>query len=207
MKNIILFVLIIISMKESIAGPLDNISLTLVEYKYRGRKYSNNVRCNNPQVNLSGCDEVVFSQNIFNKRTGKVRTYRSYSITKQQLFDSLNEFSKEYMTLTIPLNSTVMGGVGCVRFNEDVISHTWIPCLVLIGIPVGLSLDLSGLPVYGGLFIYRSIYKRIRVLKNIRNLIENKKFTTIKPKRVSALYERSFNMMLLEDIVSEKVRR
>ena len=204
MKNIILLFLVFISLKDSFAGPLDNKSLTLIEYKYRGRKYSNTVRCSSAHANLSTCDKIVFSENTINKKIGKVRSYRSYTITKQQFFDSLNEFSKEYMTLTIPLNSTVMGGVGCYRFDQDVIPHTWIPCLILLGVPVGLSLDIAGLPVYGGIFIYRAIYKRIRVIKNIRNLIDNKKFKTIKPKRVSALYERGFNMMLLSDIVSDK---
>ena len=71
-------------------------------------------------------------------------------------------------------------------------SLTWIPCLILIGIPVGLSLDLI-VPVYGGMFIYRSIYKRYRILKNIGDIIDNKKFKTIETKRVSTLYERGFN--------------
>ena len=73
---------------------------------------------------------------------------------------------------------------------------TWYSCRII---------DIAGLPVYGGIFIYEAIHKRIRVLKNIRNLIENKKFKTIRPKKVSALYERGFNMMLLSDIVSDKV--
>ena len=116
------------------------------------------------------CDKIVFSENKINKKTGKLRTYRSYTITKQQFFDSLNEFSKEYMTLTIPLNSTVMGGVGCYRLDQDVIPHTWIPCLILLGVPVGLSLDIAGLPVYGGIFIYRAIYKRIQSYKKYQKL-------------------------------------
>ena len=193
-----------ISVKESFAGPLDQSSLTLVKYKYRGREYTNTVRCNDTQVSLLDCVKIVFSQDVNNRKTGKVRTYRSYTITKQQFFDSLKEFSKEYMTLTIPLNSTVMGGVGCYRLDQDVIPYSWIPCLILLGAPVGVSLDIAGLPVYGGIFIYRAIYKRIRVIKNIRNLIDNKKFKTIRPKRVSGLYEPGFNMMLLSDIVSDK---
>ena len=208
MRNLILLFLMLFSLKESLAGPLDNNSLTLLEYRLYGKKYTNTIKCQDLDRSLLDCDEIIFSENIISKKTGNARIIESHTLTKKQLIESLLEYTKEYRTLTIPLNATVFGISGCFALGRSTKLKEYfsIPCILLAGFPLGLSIDAASLPLYGGAFTYRALYKKIRVINNIKNLITNKKFKTIRPKRISVLEEVEINRLSLLYIVQEKAR-
>ena len=83
------------------------------------------------------CDEIIFSENIINKKTGNARIVESHTLTKKQLIESLIEYTNEYRTLTVPLNATVFGLSGCYGLGRSTKLKGFlsIPCILLAGLP------------------------------------------------------------------------
>ena len=182
MKKITLLILFsLLSLKVIYAGPLDNKELTIIDAEDNWKKYTNTVRCLNSALMLSECEEILFTKKVLNKKNGESKV-REFTRSKEQFFDALKAYAKEYRTNLIPLRATGYGIRQCFKHDNST-DPLWrfYACFYLLSLPVGLSIDIAGLPVYAGIKAYRVMFKQISVKRNIQNLINNKKFKTIKP--------------------------
>jgi len=177
----LMFLLSLLTVKFTLAGPLDNKELTIIDAEDDFKKYTNTVNCLNPSLILSECENISFTVTLLNKKNGESKV-KEFTRTKEQFFDALKVYSKEYRTNLLPLRATGFGIRQCFKHNDstDPMWHLRA-CVYLLSLPIGLAIDVAGLPVYAGIKAYRVIYKQLRVKRNIQNLIKNKKFKTIKP--------------------------
>ena len=182
MKKITLLILFsLLGLTVALAGPLDNKELTIIDAEDDFKKYTNTVKCLNSSQMLSECENISFTVKLVNKKNGESKV-KEFTRTKEQFFDALKVYSKEYRTNLLPLWATGFGIRQCFK-HKDSTDPWWhlSACVFLLSLPVGLSIDIAGLPVYAGIKAYRVMYKQLRVKRNIQNLMNNKKFKTIKP--------------------------
>ena len=182
MKRLIIFTISLIGLCNAVvAGPLDTKSLDFLEIKDRKRLIS--IECQNPNKLLIDCENYLIIQSSTENidSTGSTNELNSFELTKEQFENAVSEFSKKFKTKTGPRIFTAFGGaVGLLVY----FIAGKMPGLITggVGVVVGSFLDLSFAPIVVPIKIQREIYQLIRIKRNIKNLLENKKFKKIKIK-------------------------
>ena len=85
----------LLSLTVSLAGSLDNKVLTIIDTEDDFKKYTNTVKCLNPGIMLSECENISFTVTLLNKKNGESKV-KEFTRTKEQFFDALKVYSKEY---------------------------------------------------------------------------------------------------------------
>lgn len=161
------------------AGPLDAKRLDFLEIKNEKKLIS--IECKNLDRNLIDCENfyIIESSTKDTDSNDELLELNRMEITKEQFEQAATEFSKKFKTKTgYFIFTAIGGGVGILVYF--IVGKRAGLAAGLIGAIIGGFIDLSFAPIIVPIKIKREIYQAIKIKRNIKNLLENKKFKKIK---------------------------